>query len=331
MRAIYYLLMSMCFFPYGQTAQANVISNHYSTNLLIEYQNQTKPSAEPKSSYQKYAAVNFITKRNNISTDITTGDDLANNPIKETSCPSGQEKVNGICTDVSACKSSFPLSSADSTVGTFVKKDCGSKGIGYCYTGCQTGWVHSGCQCTAEDCSNFPLSDTNKQNCNGITSCKTGNTYKYKCTGCATGYKLLSSGVCTESACSEYGAGYYGTQTEHCKTSDVKRNGELHCYKCTACEDGWELSSSTGLCSEVKCSYTTAQISNCIKYQSITRSGTNFCYRCETCADGYTKNSTGTACSAKTCTSGYSSSVSNFNCSSVAVYKAGTGFCYKCQ
>ena len=133
-----------------------------------------------------------------------------------------------------------------------------------------------------------------------------------------------------DAACSEYGAGYLGNQTEHCKLSDVKRNGEKYCYKCTSCEEGWELSSSTGLCSEIKCNYVTSQISNCISYQSIIKSGENFCYKCGTCADGYKLNSSGTSCTAKSC-SGATSMSALANCANVVVERAGTGFCYKCQ
>ncbi|MBQ8465128.1 MAG: hypothetical protein IJ545_03875, partial [Alphaproteobacteria bacterium] len=89
MKVLYSLCCFICAMLYNNAAQAYILSLNSDTPCIEEP--KTKPNAEPKSSYQKYAAVNFITKRNNISTDITTGDDLANNPIKETSCPSGQE------------------------------------------------------------------------------------------------------------------------------------------------------------------------------------------------------------------------------------------------
>ncbi|MBQ8465948.1 MAG: hypothetical protein IJ545_08075, partial [Alphaproteobacteria bacterium] len=54
--AVVILLCSLGMFFLTKIAKANIIYNDSGTNLLIEYQTKTKPSAGPKSSYQKYAA-----------------------------------------------------------------------------------------------------------------------------------------------------------------------------------------------------------------------------------------------------------------------------------
>ena len=338
MKARYYLiygvtllLFVMSFILFIQASNANIIDNQQSTDLFIEYQSKTKPIAEPKSTYQKYASVSFISRRSNIkSGDVGEGDDLENNPIKKTDCPSGYEKVNGVCIDVTACNNSFPLTSVKKTIGSYVTKDCGS-GSRYCYISCQTGWVHSGCNCTAADCSSFPLS-TSGNNCNGIKSCKTGDSYKYRCTGCATGYKLTDSGICVEQACSEYGAGYSGSSVVHCKTSDIKRNGEKHCYKCTACEDGWVLGTdftcSAKPCSDYGAGYGSSQVANCVAHET-KKSGDNFCYKCSSCGEGWKLDGSG-KCVAKGCSTGYTSTLTA-NCKTPATEKNGNGYCYKCS
>ena len=285
--------------------------------------------SEAKESYVQYAAVNFIVKRSTVTNDAN-GNDLDNSPIKEgKGCPSGESLVDGQCINVSACNNSFPLTSADSKIGSYVTKNCGS-GNRYCYTSCATGWKKNGCSCEAGDCSSFPFSESKGHNCNGTASCKTGNNYRYKCTNCTTGYNLTAGGTCTDKACSEYGSGYFGEPTAHCKASDVKRNGEKHCYKCTACEDGWDL--SNGVCSETKCSYTKSQVSHCSSYNTIYKSGDGMCYRCSACEDGYTLNGTGTACTAKTCTNGYAAGSTNLSrCTSASSYKGGENYCHLCN
>ena len=156
MKARYYLiygvtllLFVISFILFIQASNANIIDNQQSTDLFIEYQSKTKPIAEPKLSSEnflsisglaktdlavKYAGVSFIFKsKKNVSVD-SNNTNLDTKPIEETKCPEGQENVGGICTDVAACKEAFPLSSADKGVGSYVTKNCGSQGIGYCYT-----------------------------------------------------------------------------------------------------------------------------------------------------------------------------------------------------
>ncbi|MBQ8465053.1 MAG: hypothetical protein IJ545_03490, partial [Alphaproteobacteria bacterium] len=132
--------MIMC----NTSAQASInFSEDTSSQNILQNKSGSKLSA----GYIKYAAVNFISKRSGITSDAS-GDDLDSMPIKETSCPTGQTKVDGICIDVAACNTSFPLTSVSSKIGSYVTKNCGS-GNRYCYTSCQTGWTHSGCNCTA--------------------------------------------------------------------------------------------------------------------------------------------------------------------------------------
>ena len=326
--AVVILLYGLGMFFLTKIAKANIIYNDSGTNLLIEYQTKTKPSAGPKSSYQKYAAVSFISKKSTINSDAS-GDDLDSMPIKETSCPTGQTKVDGICIDVAACNTSFPLTSVSSKIGSYVTKNCGSKGIRYCYTSCQSGWTHSGCSCTPVDCSEYPLLTNKNQNCNGLKSCKTGDTYKYKCTSCALGYKL-NNNMCIAKNCSDYSTMYATSVTAHCTAIVAGKAGEGYCYDCTGCEDGWTLS-NTHTCTVNTCNYKTSSITNCIKH-TITRTGTDLCYECTACELGYSLNDGHTTCTANSCPTGSSTSFSTVqNCPAVSVTKAGTNFCYKCS
>ena len=330
MKVLYSLCCFVCAMLYNNAAQAYFSPYHTGTPPIEK--TETKPNAEPKLSsagYIKYAAVNFISKRSGITSDAS-GDDLDSMPIKETSCPTGQTKVDGICIDVAACNTSFPLTSVSSKIGSYVTKNCGS-GNRYCYTSCQTGWTHSGCNCTANDCAGFPLS-TSSNNCNGVKSCKTGDSYKYKCTGCATGYTLTDAGTCVSTACHTYGAGYLDASTAHCKKNDIKRNGEQHCYKCTECEDGWVLGSdfacSAKPCSDYGATYSSSQTPNCVAHET-KKSGDNFCYRCSACGEGWKLNTSTYKCEAKGCSTGFSSTAIQ-HCKSSTTEKNGNGFCYKC-
>ena len=326
MKVLYYLCTVLCMIMCNTSAQASInFSEDTSSQNILQNKSGSKLSA----GYIKYAAVNFISKRSGITSDAS-GDDLDSMPIKETSCPTGQTKVDGICIDVAACNTSFPLTSVSSKIGSYVTKNCGS-GNRYCYTSCQTGWTHSGCNCTANDCAGFPLS-TSSNNCNGVKSCKTGDSYKYKCTGCATGYTLTDAGTCVSTACHTYGAGYLDASTAHCKKNDIKRNGEQHCYKCTECEDGWVLGSdfacSAKPCSDYGATYSSSQTPNCVAHET-KKSGDNFCYRCSTCGEGWKLNTSTYKCEAKGCSTGFSSTAIQ-HCKSSTTEKNGNNFCYKC-
>lgn len=343
MKVLYPLCCFICVLLHNDAVQAYFSPSHTETPYIEE--SKTKPNTEPKLSSEnflnisdftetglavKYAGVSFIfNSKKNVSVD-SNNTNLDTKPIEETKCPEGQENVGGICTDVAACKEAFPLSSADKGVGSYVTKNCGSQGIGYCYTSCQTGWKKSGCSCNAVDCSDYPLSTSSKTNCDGVKSCKTGNTYMYKCTGCAPGYSLNKSGVCVDKGCNDYGDGYLKTLTEHCSSFSLGNVGETYCYKCSACEDGWELSDEDYTCKEKTCSNKSSYIEYCTS-GSITRTGTSLCYECTSCANGYSLNSDGN-CVASTCGSGKQSTMNGLqNCSEVSLSKNGTSFCYGCS
>ncbi|MBR1600771.1 MAG: hypothetical protein IJ677_04260, partial [Alphaproteobacteria bacterium] len=93
--AVVILLYGLGMFFLTKIAKANIIYNDSGTNLLIEYQTKTKPSAGPKSLYQKYAAVEFITKTSKITLDSNSND--LDNSIREANCPTGEILVNGVC------------------------------------------------------------------------------------------------------------------------------------------------------------------------------------------------------------------------------------------
>ena len=342
MKVLNCLCCFVCALLYHNAAQAYFSPSHMDTSLIEKI--KTEPNTEPKlssgislnvaSSVQtdavKYASVSFISRRSNIKmNDVSEGDDLDEKPINKVECPSGQENVDGVCVNVTACKKEFPLSSASKGVGSYVTKNCGSKGIGYCYTSCQTGWTHSGCNCNAVDCTGYPLEKTAGKNCDGIAHCKSGDTYVYKCTSCPMGYKL-SNNKCIDKVCGDLGATYSTKVADHCTSVSVGKIGETYCYSCNTCEDGYTL--ANGSCGPNSCSYSkNASIANCIKH-SITRTGTDLCYECTECENGYTRNGAHTACTANTCPSGSSTSLSSsFKCNSVSVTRTGTSFCYKCQ
>lgn len=274
------------------------------------------------------ASVNFIVNKSEIT---QTDSSNLEKPISETTCPTGYEKVGGICMDVNACETAFPLTSASDKVGSYVTKDCGTKGTRYCYTSCQTGWEKSGCECKAVDCSGFPFSESNGHHCNGIKSCKTGSNYKYQCTDCVDGY-TLSSGSCVDKACSDHGTGYYSPVTDNCTSVKIGKTGDTYCYKCTKCKEGWTLNETNYKCDKNSCDYSTSRISNCIKYASITKTGSGLCYKCSTCADGYTLNTAGTACSSINCSTGYTTGMTNLShCTNASTHVAGTSYCHKCN
>ena len=274
------------------------------------------------------ASVNFIVNKSEIT---QTDSSNLEKPISETTCPTGYEKVGGICMDVNACETAFPLTSASNKVGSYVTKDCGTKGTRYCYTSCQTGWEKSGCECKAVDCSGFPFSESNGHHCNGIKSCKTGSNYKYQCTDCVDGY-TLSSGSCVDKACSDHGTGYYSPVTDNCTSVKIGKTGDTYCYKCTKCKEGWTLNETNYKCDKNSCDYSTSRISNCIKYASITKTGSGLCYKCSTCADGYTLNTAGTACSSINCSTGYTTGMTNLShCTNASTHVAGTSYCHKCN
>ena len=210
-------------------------------------------------------------------------------------------------------------------------KNCGSQGTGYCYSTCQTGWHKSGnCDCEPNDCSGYVLSTTVGMNCDGIASCKSGDTYVYKCTGCAPGYKLNDAkNQCVNQVCGDIGTNYSTTIVDHCTSISVGKIGETYCYLCSECEDGYSL--SNGTCGANICSYSTnASVANCISH-SVTRTGLDLCYQCTACETGYTLSNN--TCSANTCSEGSSTSLTtDFYCANGAsVAKVGTNYCYTCN
>ena len=322
MRVVYSIFCLIGIMLYQGETQAYSLDNSLNLN--------DKQISTDEASYQKMASVSFISRRSNSKTnDVSEGDDLENSPIKKTDCPSGYEKVNGVCTNISACSSAFPLTSANSKIGSYVTKDCG-KGNRYCYTSCATGYTRDGCECKPVDCSGFPFSESNGHHCNGVKSCKTGEVFKYKCTSCETGYDLSGS-VCNNKACA---SGYYSSVTSNCAKVDTAKTGEALCYKCLECRQGWTLNTDNYTCTENSCGsgYTTTMISHCVKYASVSKTGPNTCYKCTTCAPGYNLNSTGTSCDAQSsCNSGYEKSHNLYQCTSVSTHLAGTTVCNKCS
>ncbi|MBQ8465950.1 MAG: hypothetical protein IJ545_08085 [Alphaproteobacteria bacterium] len=305
MREIYTLCCLMGIMLCGHEVQAYSFGNSLELN--------DKQISNEIGTYQKLAGVRFI---------LNDGTD------KTQDCPSGQEKVGGECIDADTCASTFTLTTINKNAGTYVTKDCGSKGTRYCYTSCRTGWVRNGCSCDAVDCNGFPHSVSSGQHCNGVKSCKTGDSYKYKCTACETGYELdTSTGVCKEKSC---GRDYKTSITPNCTEVDTDKAGDNLCYKCKKCKEGWTLTSEF-TCSENSCGTTTTMIEHCVVYESVTKTGANICYKCKTCAPGYELNSTGTACSAKKADTGYSTGTTCFsNCTSISTQMAGTEFYHKC-
>lgn len=328
MKVLYYLCCALSLTTF-------VIPAHAAVNLS-EGTSSSQKFQKLSDSYlssisTKYAGVSFISssrKRLTINDDAD-GNILSTKPIEETKCEAGKENVNGACINVTDCKAAFPLTSASKTIGFYVSKDCGSKGIGYCYSTCQAGWYKSGdCECKQNDCSGFVLETTVGKNCNGTASCKSGETYVYKCTDCAPGYKL-NGARCVDKVCGDLGANYSTTIVDHCTSISVGKIGETYCYMCSTCEDGYTVSGGT--CIADTCSYSkNASIANCIKH-SVRRTGLDLCYECTECENGYSLNDAHTVCSPKTCSGGSTSLSTGYNCSSVAVTKVGTGFCYKCQ
>ena len=322
MKVLCYLCCALCLCVFSLSAQASSFSKDiFASDISLNMASSVQTDAV------KYASVNFISRRSNIKmNDVSEGDDLDNAPIKQVECPAGTENIGNICVNVTACKKDFPLPSASKNVGVYVTKNCGSKGIGYCYTSCQTGWDHSDCNCNAVDCTGFPLFTTSGSNCDGIAFCKSGNTYKYKCTSCPMGYDL-SNNKCVNANCSTNGS---TTPPDHCTAVTVGKVGEDYCYECTACEDGYTLNS--GACSPNTCSYSkNASIANCISH-TVTRTGTDLCYQCTACATGYTLNTANTVCEANTCPKDSSTSMSaTFTGDSISVSKVGTEYCYTKQ
>ena len=132
MKIIYSLYCLLGIMLYQGEAQAYSLDNSLDLS--------DKQISNESTSYQKMAAVNFISRKSSKTSDVSEGDDLDNAPIKETECPEGYDLVNGVCMNVKACKEAFPLSSASNKVGFYVTKDCGGTKR-YCYTSCATGYT----------------------------------------------------------------------------------------------------------------------------------------------------------------------------------------------
>ena len=102
-------------------------------------------------------------------------------------CPFDQTQV--FCGGT-ACSEDFKLSACDSSLGTC--SECGGK---YKYTKCNSGWTLSSGNCVASSCDGYPFSSP-PSGCNSYSSCKSGNSSKYRCSSCPNGCYELYNGRC---------------------------------------------------------------------------------------------------------------------------------------
>ena len=322
--AVVILLYGLGMFFLTKIAKANIIYNDSGTNLLIEYQTKTKPSAGPKSSYQKYAAVEFITKTSKITLDSNSND--LDNSIREANCPTGEIFVNGVCMSKTECQNAYPLTSVSANVGRYISAGCGS-GERYCYVNCNNGWTQNGCSCNENSCEGYPLSTSTL--CSAFNSCKKGSSYMYQCTACPDGYGL-ENGICIEIK-----------RPDNCpydeKPSDSKgmvashQYGSNVCYYYTSCYEGYS-GPAEGDCTAKSCDRSAypydVQPSSTAGVVTSCKSGEDTYWGYKSCKEGWTLS--GARCLENAC-SGYGSGTATIaHCNNSASCQKGSTKVYKC-
>ena len=298
--AVVILLYGLGMFFLTKIAKANIIYNDSGTNLLIEYQTKTKPSAGPKSSYQKYAAVYFIFGNKNLTSEANN-DDLSGTPIKNADCPSGYVWHQGLC-EAECDETLYPYDTApEAKKGTVVSVKCvlnSSLVTRYMYTKCNSGWDLSNNKCEVHQCSTSDYPYTSSPSVSAGTlkaACKTGDDYHYGYSSCNEGWDKSGS-KCNIHECSEEDYPYMsnpggtaGVVKAACKTGTEYRYGYSSCY------EGWDKNGSmcimhtcTGYGSE------TATIGHCNGSESC-KQGNSKVYKCKSnsCQSGYGVNSNG--------------------------------------
>ena len=284
MKKVYYLCCFVCAMLYHNAAQTYFSPYHTGTPYIEK--NQTQSSAGPKSSYQKYAAVQFIAKTSKITLD-SNSTDLDINPIKNADCPSGYEWVNGIC-EKPCDRSLYPFSTQPSiTAGVFVS--CISKGETYYgYQSCNTGWELVGADCVMANCDGYPFDNAPDSTVGTVVSKQCGENIKYKYSACNAGWKGPSNGSCSINECSIDDYPYTsdpgtaaGIQREKCKTGTEYR------YGYSSCNEGWDKTGS--MCVTHTCngfSLTSQGVPHGVSY-STCQSGTTTFYRLDACDSDY--------------------------------------------
>ena len=305
--AIVLLLCGLGMFFLTKVAKANIIYNDSGTNLLIEYQTKTKPSAGPKSSYQKYAAVYFIFGNKNLTSEANN-DDLSGIPIKNADCPSGYVWHQGLC-EVKCNTSLYPYDTApEAKKGTVVSVKCvlnSSLVTRYMYTKCNSGWDLSNNKCEVHQCStsDYPYT-SNPGGTAGVVkaACKTGTEYQYGYSSCYEGWDKNGS-MCTIHTCDRTIYPISGTADSAKGTYSICKSGTSSYSGYTSCKEGWTLSGAR--CLENECSgygSGTATIAHCNNSESCQKGSTKV-YKCTSCQSGYGVNGSG-LCEIITCPTG---------------------------
>ena len=352
--AVVILLYGLGMFFLTKIAKANIIYNDSGTNLLIEYQTKTKPSAGPKSSYQKYAAVEFIVKTNKVTLD--SNNDNLDDSIKDSSCGKNEILVNGVCMSKTDCQNTYPLTSVSSEVGSYISADCSggstssnndwqsmssvgsmetfgkgvySIAIKHCYTRCNNGWTQNGCYCNENSCDGYPLSTSTS--CLTSDSCKNGSSYMYKCTACSEGY-TLNAGVCI--ATSRPADCPYDSKPSESKGAVASKTyGNKVCYYYTSCYEGYS-GPAGGDCTAKSCDRTVYPY-NVLSGSSSSagvliscKSGENTYWGYTRCNEGWILS--GARCLENECT-GYGSGTAVIaHCNTSASCRKGSTKVYKC-
>ena len=289
---------------FAEKANANIIGHNHSSNLYIEYQTKTKPLAEAKSPYQKYAKVYFITKKYNITSDMND-DDIATKPIKEANCPNGTLWHQGLC--LKECDTTaYPYDTApEDEMGTTASIECmsGSAVVKrYMFIDCNDGWTLNDGRCDPKECSlsEYPYLSAPTSAAGTLKAvCKSGFDYHFGYATCYEGWDK-EGGQCNLHTCNASEYPYTSNPGESAGRLITCKSGTDYQYGYTSCYDGWNKTGNQ--CVANTCTgYESdgATIPHCDSTESCNR-GSDKVYRCKTCEQGYGVDSNG-LCEVITC------------------------------